>query len=227
MSQFSIKQELMCTWLWNNTDKSKSNLDVIIDNIKEIYNYNDSQIAEIPKKLAQTFISLYLRKWNSANRMREKFKTKFKAFLENRFDVEFPSPIMESSEIQASSPIATSSIRTSDARGRPLLMYEKSSDRTKRRRVDEIRSNYTAEKLSKAALPIRTEDVRVQKSRKQSVSFIDGALAMYMDLDLTKSKYETLRANNQQLLGDKSYPPCREIASAKENCYPKNIHSTE
>lgn len=50
---------------------------------------------------------------------------------------------------------------------------------------------------------------------------------MYMDLDLTKSKYNTLRSYNEKLLGHKNYPPYPKVSSAKTRCYPEDIHVTD
>lgn len=50
---------------------------------------------------------------------------------------------------------------------------------------------------------------------------------MYMDLNLTKSKYNTLRSYNEILLGNKNYPPYPKVLSAKTRCYPENIYVTD
>jgi hypothetical protein len=57
--------------------------------------------------------------------------------------------------------------------------------------------------------------------------FIDTVLAMYMDLEMTKSKYDTLRTYNQQLFGSKSYPPYPKVVIAKKRCYPEGIVITD
>ena len=44
---------------------------------------------------------------------------------------------------------------------------------------------------------------------------------MYMDLDLTKRKYEFLRFHQQKLTGTKTFPPYAKVARAKNTCYPE------
>lgn len=46
---------------------------------------------------------------------------------------------------------------------------------------------------------------------------------MYFDLELTKAKYEKLRAYNKKLHGSKLYPPYNIIKTAKEKCYPTGL----
>ncbi|KYQ54665.1 hypothetical protein ALC60_06472 [Trachymyrmex zeteki] len=46
---------------------------------------------------------------------------------------------------------------------------------------------------------------------------------MYMDLGMTKSKYQKLRMYNEDLHGDKLYPSYEDIKKAKEKRYPKDI----
>lgn len=43
---------------------------------------------------------------------------------------------------------------------------------------------------------------------------------MYIDLGLTKRKYEKLRTYNKEISGNNSYPPYSLITEAKKTCYP-------
>ncbi|EFN81128.1 hypothetical protein EAI_00045, partial [Harpegnathos saltator] len=105
--------------------------------------------------------------------------------------------------------------------------YEESSERSKRRRINEIFSTFCQEQLNRAAYHQHDKQTFVpakkEKDNEEDEHFSDTVLAMYMDLDLTKSKYNTLRSYNEKLLGDKSYPPYPKVLSAKTRCYPENI----
>lgn len=50
---------------------------------------------------------------------------------------------------------------------------------------------------------------------------------MYVDLDLTNSKYENLRDHNENLFGEKLYPTYLEIAEMKKKCYPDHIEISD
>lgn len=57
--------------------------------------------------------------------------------------------------------------------------------------------------------------------------FVETVLAMYIDLEMTNSQYDTLRLYNQQLFGSKSYPSYYKVAIAKKRCYPPDIVVTD
>lgn len=47
-------------------------------------------------------------------------------------------------------------------------------------------------------------------------TFINKIVAMYMDLGLSRKKYELLRTYNEHLFGDKLYFPYAKIQAAKK-----------
>lgn len=57
--------------------------------------------------------------------------------------------------------------------------------------------------------------------------FIDTVLAMYMDMEMTKSQYDILRSYNEQLFDSKSFPPYPKVAIAKKRCYPEGTIITD
>lgn len=105
----------MCSWLWNNENKEKENIEVIINKINiNFTSYNQNQLAQIRSKITNNFLPAYVRKWNSVSRMGERFKKKFKRFLYNDFQVDFVSNLSEivdeSSMVHISSTSASDSI---------------------------------------------------------------------------------------------------------------------
>ena len=116
----------------------------------------------------------------------------------------------------------------SKEKGRPRVPYEESSERSKRRRISKIRTMFCQEELHRAARHDKLVPIKKEKDNEErDERFSDTVLAMYMDLDLTKSKYNTLRSYNKKLLSGKSYPPYPKILSAKTRCYPENINVTD
>lgn len=61
----------------------------------------------------------------------------------------------------------------------------------------------------------------------EEYNFLNTVLAMYMDLGLSKAKYEILRSYNLSLFNNKNYPPYKKLSAAKEDCYPNNTTITE
>lgn len=96
METFKIQQYLLCSWLWNNENKNKENIEVIMNKINiNFTSYNQNQLAQIRNKITNNFLPTYVRKWNSVSRMRERFEKKYKRFLHNNFQVNFVSNLSE------------------------------------------------------------------------------------------------------------------------------------
>lgn len=101
-------------------------------------------------------------------------------------------------------------------RGRPRVPDENSSERTRQRRAKELRLTYSQEILSKAVQPIQNQPkVKVNNVEPITDDFANTILAMYMDVGLTRNKYETLRTHNI-LFKDKLLPSYETILSAKK-----------
>jgi len=126
--------------------------------------------------------------------------------------------------------------------GRPSLEFATSSDRTKRRKTEDIRSQTSVEELSFATqMSLRAsgkldaakivKDVtlgspsKAEKYRRsleftpESILSGDSALSLVIEQKLSKIQYQGLRTiskeNNCNL-----YPPYKEVLEAKRKCYP-------
>jgi len=232
MEYFKLQQELLCLWLWNQEDKKIKNIDVIVHNIKNQYNFNESKLLQIKNKITNNFLSAYIRKWKAVRRVRTRFEKRYTEFLNNYFTVEFTNSsavVNKTSQAYCSSSSALN-ISISNKRRRPRLSYEESSERSRRRRISEIRSSYSSEELYRAAEHVQVHDEPAHEyinKKEDDEYFIDTVLAMYMDLKMTKSQYDTLCTYNEQLFGSKSYPPYSKVAIAKKRCYPEGIVITD
>lgn len=130
-------------------------------------------------------------------------------------------------------------VGTSNRQGRPSKSFEDSSERTKRRKTEEIRSSVEPEVIVHAAQMILHTDgkrsaskvfkeitnspTRASKYRKAYTKSNETvvpltpfqALKMFVEADLTKRQYEIIRATN------KGHYPCYELLlKAKQECYP-------
>lgn len=112
-------------------------------------------------------------------------------------------------------------------KGRPRLPYEEGSEKTKKRRIEDLLSKYNAEELIRAVECLQNQSEShsdMTKSGKNIENNVNNILAMYFDLELTKAKYEKLRTYNKRLHGSKLYPPYAVIKNAKEKCYPADFN---
>lgn len=69
--------------------------------------------------------------------------------------------------------------------------------------------------------------INLRDCADKSDDFYDKCLATYMDADMTKSKWENMRVNNEKIFHHKLYTPYKKIAAAKTKCYPEGIKITE
>ena len=96
--------------------------------------------------------------------------------------------------------------------GRPVKAFKDISERSKRRRVREVREGLDAELIQRAAVPTRFS--------------AEKALALILDNSLSKSQYENIRLEAKKNRAD-IYPPYNEIRECKATCYPENICISE
>lgn len=129
MDTFQIKQEELCVWIWSDPQKQKSKINILMNKIKNVFNFNENQLAQIKRKLNTSFLPAYTRYWNKCKRLQRTFKKQFKSFIEEIFKVEFSTAISLNSSVSS-----TSQDSTRRSRGRPKLSYKDCSIRSKRRR---------------------------------------------------------------------------------------------
>lgn len=115
-------------------------------------------------------------------------------------------------------------------RGRPRKSFENSSHQTQKRRSKELQNKYSQEELIYAIVSPNNTHTRQNLNKSQikfSKDFINCTLALYMDMGMTREKYEHLRKYNARYFGSKQCPPYEKIQSAKIDCYPRDITITE
>lgn len=223
MTFFEIKYSTLCAWLWSNSSKQKNKIDILMDKIKSEYSFSKEQLAQIKNKLLEIFLPVYIRNWNSTSRTQRVFRQKYTDFIDKMLQVTFTSS--NTHKDSTPKPLNLTSIIK---RGRPKLSLESCSDRTKRRRIQELRNHYNEEEIAKAnARNRKNQSVPKMTNKDANDMLLNRTLAMYMDLGLSKAKYETLRDYNLLLFNSKNYPPYDKLRTAKENCYPKDIQISE
>lgn len=165
-----------------------------------------------------------------ATRNRLAFVRQFKRFIDNLFTVRLISILHTQCPSNSASFPNEPPDSSANKRGRPRLSYHEGSDKTRKRRIHELIEKYTYDELTQAADSLRSNSINQPGPKKKIQKIerdVNGSLAMYMDLEMTKDKYKKLRMYNEDLHGDKLYPPYEDIREAKEKCYPKDIIVTE
>lgn len=89
MANFRISQKILCTWLWAEEDVSKGKEQIIMDKIKEGFNYNQKQLQQIEKQLKKTFLPHYRRQCIRYKHRRDDMMNGALVFMNNYFIVKF------------------------------------------------------------------------------------------------------------------------------------------
>lgn len=170
-------------------------------------------------------------RWKEVHRTQEKFLSRFEEWLN------FPVIFIDEAPKEPSTA------------GRVSSEWEDLSDRSKRRRTENVRSEFSAKELAYATqMSFRasgqldasklvkdvaegspsksTRYLESMKSSKPDVLSPDEALSLLVECKLSKSQYKTIRsvsiAKNSKL-----YPSYEQVQKAKEKCYPEGIVATE
>lgn len=221
----------------NLSDNCTIHYELIENRINNVYK-RFYTLSEKDKEAIKAIISSIRKKWQNAKRTYDVFVKYNNQWLDTSFC--FVGGECDSND----DGLIGASTSTNDVQqtGRPVLPFKDSSDRTKRRKTEEIREKYSHEELGFATqMSLRAEgksnaakivkDVtlgspskttRYRKSfekQPEKVFSNDEALALLIDNNLSKSQYCGIRCANRDK-NPKLYPPYNEIVNAKKNCYP-------
>lgn len=117
--------------------------------------------------------------------------------------------------------------KKANKKGRPSLSFNEGSKKIKKRRIENLLSKYRAEEVLRAAECLQNQSHNDSDTEEEDIRNIENdhnVLAMYMNLELTKVKYNKLRTYNERLRGSKLYPPYIVIKNAKDKCYPTDVN---
>lgn len=213
--EYKIKKMKLCEIIWNGDTRKFTKKDLLFNYIKNSSRFDENQLKIIEKKLINSFIPDYDRKWNNTKRKRSNFIVKYQQFLESDFVVNFSIENDEPSEVQSCSSLAK--------RGRPRVTYEKGASKTKKRRIEELSSSFSREELVLAIENVEIvsdNESDTEDPSELTEELMNNTLAMFVDLKLSKRKYLKLRKYNKIISKNNSYPSYNCIVKAKNNCYP-------
>ena len=193
-------------------------LQFIENYLLNLYDYSEQERRMLKIKIA-TLKTNFKQRWMLANRKMDKFRLDNNIWLQGTFEIP----------------------KSTKQPGRPVVAFEESSERSKRRKTEYLRKNANLEELSYAtqssyflsgkrnaakivkeltASPKRASRYRQAFYRKpeKTVHTLTPfeALAMIVEADLSRKQYEVIRNTNKSI-----YPCYSLIQKAKLECYPQ------
>lgn len=187
------------------------------------YGDTEENIKKLKRNIAY-FKTAIKKKWSKAQRKEEDFLKSNHSWLNGTFEIPF---------------------QAQNRPGRPSKSFEESSERSKRRKTEVVRSAVGDSVIIHAAQstlrakglrnaseilkeitksPTRAKKIRnAYKSSsepdKHNILTPQEALAMFIEADLTRQQYEIIRKTNKSL-----YPCYDRLLEAKKECYPPEQH---
>ena len=183
-----------------------------------------SHFPLLNEEIVKNFLKSFKKKWTSVARSEEKLSKKHFDWLQKEIFVPC---------VSTRTPTEMRELGTG---GRPTVQFELGSQRTKKRKSDELRSNRSSSELLYAAMRQLREEGRpkdaniVQKLidadcdgcidlKDEAVYTPDEALALLLDCRLSKEDYHSLRSG-AVAKGSQLYPSYHLVLEAKERCLP-------
>lgn len=195
---YKVENLIICRIIWNsNSIKNSDKIDVIMENIRTTNSFSMEQLNSIKDRLIYSFLPQYNKMWKKVSRRKDLFITKYKSFLLNDFEVQFDLNNNDSRNVLFDESRNDS---TNLRKGRRRLSYDKGLAKSKKRRIEELVSSYSEEELTRALKKQRSANETVTETAYYEKNDINNILAMYVDLQLSKRKYEKLRKQR------KNYP---------------------
>lgn len=197
------------TWLSTSesleTERVRKVQQHIIGN--ELHDKQQLNLSEVEHRIKCVCKSL-LHMWRKCGNSKTRLITKYAEYLNT--DEEFESSLPSLSETNMPS--------GSGVRGRPRKSFSESSDRTKKRRIAELRE--IDESLSESL-------------RENSKNFIvpsiniNECLSLFTEAKLTKHQYLLIKEFINIKLSAKVLPTYQDLLSAKKKCYPADVIVTD
>lgn len=202
---------------WQVADK-ENKTESISRKLMALLNVEDAP-NEIQQKVMQLsqYYSLKLKtRWEKCNRIRPRFLKSNEDWLKHK--ISLPEVIrlylVKKSNFCEPGP----------SRGRPQKTFEEVSDRTKRRRVDDLVMTRSTAELKFAAEV--SSQLSENGNRSEKKLTVEKALALYLDLDLSERKYAILR-NVINALHNECFPSIHQLKIFKKSLLPDNILVTD
>lgn len=188
--------------------------------VKELFDLNEESLKLYKKQIDQ-FVTNHDLRWKKKSKFRiNHFRSQHVDWLQQEFSLKNPT-----------------------YKTKQLMPFEECSDRTKRRRLDAARQNKSLEEIEGTYFQVLRDTSKIDadiikglrnldlSSKELILKIIHGdfsnfvkytpdeALALMIDLKLSKFQYELLHSQAKKKFAD-IYPPYYKIFEAKTKCYP-------
>lgn len=140
----------LCNLIWGSPSQKK--IDVILNDMKCQVAFSDIQNKLIRKELQVTFLKQFNEKYQTVNRKKDIFKSRFKDFLEKEF-------VFDLDEASQSPEPEDENVHRNVKVGSPRVTSDDYGESTKYRRAKELALNYTLEELS-LAVKLKQKDLK-------------------------------------------------------------------
>lgn len=230
MSEFVVSRREFCLFFIDNGTEQKD----IQHYLEEHHNLSSSNSRKVLASIQRQLLSKFRDRWTTARSSKDRFVTNNSAWLDGDFKVQLDEDL----NIEPS---------TSGERGRPSKSYNDLSEKSKKRKNMELVQEYGLEALEyihnadvqglrsegepeeASVIAIMRSCNRDEKKMIKKKLFhetinassfsADEALALYADLDLSKSQYAFIRLKLIEKNSD-MLPSYKILNNAKSMCYP-------
>lgn len=198
-------------WLSVDPSQRKAHVSKFLSGLYNPDDFSEELENEL-KQFCKFFCLRIDQKWSKCFRSSEKFEKQNSGWLSSPVNL----PRNPNTNIEG---IAESSFNI--AKGRPQKPFQKCSNKTKKRRVEDLINNNEPEELAFAA------NISSSSSAKQEkVMTAAQALALYIDLDLSERKYNLLRSTLNEVHAN-LLPSLYALKKEKEKIIPKQVSASE
>lgn len=230
MTYISLSRNKMVEFLKTCSFKTfKGKCDYICEKIKIAMNADNLSEETIAK--VKNFVTHYQVRWDSSSRNYLGFSKKNRSWLDGT--IQFSCGISKT------------------ATGRPVIDFSSSSERSKRRKTEEVRSQFSPQELTYAAqmqfraegevdtatvikdvaftTPTRSKKyIKAYSDTQRNIISLtsDEALSIVVEGKLSKFQYNLIRSTAKEH-NSNIYPNYEAVTSAKTRCYPENLIITE
>lgn len=203
------------------------NEELFFSRLKAKHNFTNDGFKAIKRNLQKSFLPQLRQKWKTACRVKAVFFKKNVSWLDK--DIVIDSKYLSDIPKQ----------------GRPSKSFENSSDRSKRRKLANIKQNTDMslkeieciflKQLAAAGKKDEAEAIKeilskgINSYKKQNLCDVfskQEALALMVDLKLSRYQYNCLRTKCKEKNAP-NFPSYYQISNAKADCYPLNMVITE
>lgn len=201
-----INRSVLCGALWESKGQVNSVVlyDCVLKNSKITLTLTCENKKDLRKQICVRFLSKYNRYWKQSQKSKSRFKKQYSEWIKK-------NEIFQLSTVEKIVKVV----------GRPKTEYSSLTSRSKRRRKALLRSMHSPVELSEAV------HIKKVKNVKDTILIRNNALALYIDMGLSRKKYQMLRNfNKKNQLSNEKFPEYGELRKAKTDCYPSNIEIT-